>query len=190
MFHLSFNIVLLCTVWFGVVCLSFTSALLTPTQNIDAIAQKYLLSERHLWHLIRSSDYYDHYNTLMHIYHTHEEYLQNGFGETGIFDRISRELYRDRNEDNVQKYRKVIDSMQYINITTLNAYRFLAHQNYNDFPSLMQDIGDNMPNLISNIRANVNFQFWTIVKNVSSLCTRFNAHIYIQLVNFAEIVFV
>lgn len=148
--------------------------------HIDTLAQNYLMAERNLWHLVRSSDVYTSNMSLSHVYDTHEEYLGRHFGETGIFDKLSKQpsleerQHQRRNQQKSDWQRKmerhvfrIIDSIQYINITALNTYRFLNHRQYDNLPHLIDDILENVPNMVFTVRKYADFDFWAFIKNVN-----------------------
>lgn len=139
---------------------------LSQTRNIDTFTQDYLIAERNLWRLIHSTDMYNRYSTLSHIYKTHQEYLGKDFGENGIFERLVNKWQHKDPDVNVWK---ITDGIQNINVTALNVYRSLDHQNYDVLPLLIEDIASNVPNNISTIVKLINYEFWVFVKNVRKI---------------------
>lgn len=141
-------------------------------QNIDAITQAYLTSEKYLWQLIYSTDKYNRLETFAYIYDTHEEHLGKNFGESGRFERLAR-LYPSRHIDDRETRTstwKVIDAIEDINATALNTYRILSHHTYDSLPHLVDDIGQNVPTQIARICKHIDSEFWAAAKNVSLLC--------------------
>lgn len=143
-------------------------------QTIDTLVHNYLKSEQHLWHLVHSTDIHNNDATLSHIYNTHDEYLSKHFGETGIFNDLVKQQQQQSHHQKYDEQRimerntqRIIDSIEYINITALNTYRFLNHQQFEQLPKLIDDILENMPKSISALGRYADFSFWTYVKNVN-----------------------
>lgn len=143
-------------------------------QTIDTLVHNYLKSEQHLWHLVHSTDIHNNDATLSHIYDTHGEYLSKHFGETGIFDGLVKQQQQQSHHEKYDEQRimerhtqRIVDSIEYINITALNTYRFLNHQQFEQLPKLIDDILENMPKSISTLGRNADFNFWTYVRNVN-----------------------
>lgn len=142
-------------------------------QTVDTLAQSYLNVERNLWHLVHSTDIQNNDNTLLHIYDAHDEFLGKHFGETGIFDNLAREQQQQPRHDKHDAQRimerhtwRMIDSIQYINATALNTYRFLNHRQFEHLPSLVEDILENMPKTVATLGRYADYNFWAFVKNV------------------------
>lgn len=149
-------------------------------QTIDTLVQNYLKSEQHLWHLVHSTDIHNNDATFSHIYDTHEEYLSKHFGETGIFDGLVQQQHQQSHHEKYDEQRimerhtqRIVDSIEYINITALNTFRFLNHQQFEQLPKLIDDILENMPKSISAVGRYADFHFWTYVRNVNRFCFYF-----------------
>lgn len=144
-------------------------------QTIDALAQNYLNAERNLWHLVHLTELNNNDDALLHIYETHEEFLDKHFGETGIFDSLGKQQQQQPRNEKYDDQRimerhagRMIDSIDYINITALNTYRFLNHRQFDQLPSLIEDILENMPRTVSTLGRYADFNFWIFVRNVGT----------------------
>lgn len=137
----------------------------------DILVQDYLNVEKNLWHLVRSTNVHSNDDSLLHIYEAHERFLGSNFGETGIFDALSKEERTITDENRIMERHiwRIVDSLQHINITALNTQRILSHNQYEYLPNMMKDIAQNMPKMLETLCKYTDTDFWMFVKNVIAL---------------------
>lgn len=141
-----------------------------PEQNIDSLTQDYLAAEENLWHLIRSTTDINLYTTLGQIYDTHQGYFSKRFGETGVFDRLFKQLQNPHRELPffTRLYGEIINDIRNLNFTTNNVYQILFHNSHDRLPSLVEDIRTRFPAIMHKISRNMDEPFWLFIKNVST----------------------
>lgn len=132
-----------------------------PAQNVDALLEDYLMREKSLWNVIRSSG--DNQDRAVHeIYEAHKKYMSKNFGEIGILRTVSKELSTAN--------RMIIENVAYVNTTFDQGYALLKHRWYDRMPTYTSDVIRNLPFATSETkRAILDKGFWNSVQNVRKL---------------------
>lgn len=136
---------------------------------IDSLVQDYLNAEKNLWHLVRSTNVNNNNDdTLLHIYVAHTAFFNSDFGEDGSFDALAKQerFISDENRKMERHVGRIIDTIQHINITVLNAQRLLNQNEYEYLPLVMKDIAENIPKMIATLYEYIEPDFWNFIKNV------------------------
>lgn len=182
----------------ALLCATQIAGLQNATEPIDTMAQNYLSAEQNLWHLVQTTSPSNNEYSMLYVYETHEEFLGKTLSETDIFDELSKQ----RRQHQYQPYHhhqqhqsnrknswdeprimerhlsRVADNIESINKTALKIYRFLSHHQYENLPSLVEDVVENIPKMISTVCKYVDGDFWTFLRNVGKYLCIFFMHCF------------
>lgn len=129
-----------------------------PPQNVDALLDDYLMNEKSLWNIIRSSG--GNQDRAIHeIYEAHKKYMGKNFGEIGILRTVAKELSTAN--------RTIIDNVAYVNTTFDQGHALLKHRWHDRMPMYTSDVIRTLPFATSETkRAILDQGFWNAVLNV------------------------